>query len=56
MEYDEVDPPAVGRGQARRTAAGGCERGGDPIAWLLSVEGKALYPDGRATGPVRAEE
>jgi hypothetical protein len=29
---------------------------GDLIAWLLTVEGEALYPAGRATGPVRAEE
>ena len=29
---------------------------GDLIAWLLSVEGEALYPAGRATGPVRADE
>lgn len=29
---------------------------GDLIAWLLSVEGEALYPAGRATGPLRAEE
>jgi hypothetical protein len=29
---------------------------GDLIAWLLTVEGEALYPAGRAAGPVRAEE
>jgi hypothetical protein len=29
---------------------------GDLIAWLLTVEGEALYPAGRATGPARAEE
>lgn len=29
---------------------------GDLIAWLLTVEGEALYPAGRATGPVRAPE
>jgi hypothetical protein len=29
---------------------------GDLITWLLTVEGEALYPAGRATGPVRAEE
>jgi len=28
---------------------------GDLIAWLLSVEGEALYPAGRATGPLRAD-
>jgi hypothetical protein len=29
---------------------------GDLITWLLTVEGEAQYPAGRATGPVRAEE
>ncbi len=29
---------------------------GDLIAWLLTVDGEAQYPAGRATGPVRAEE
>jgi hypothetical protein len=29
---------------------------GDLIAWLLTVDGEALYPAGRATGPIRAEE
>jgi len=29
---------------------------GDLIAWLLTVEGEALYPAGRATGAVRAPE
>jgi hypothetical protein len=29
---------------------------GDLIAWLLTVEGEALYPAGRATGPVRDTE
>jgi hypothetical protein len=29
---------------------------GDLIAWLLTVEGEALYPNGKATGPMRAEE
>jgi len=29
---------------------------GDLIAWLLTVEGEAQYPTGRATGPIRAEE
>ena len=29
---------------------------GDLIAWLLTVEGEALYPAGRGTGPVRALE
>jgi hypothetical protein len=29
---------------------------GDLIAWLMTVEGEALYPAGRATGPVRAKE
>jgi len=29
---------------------------GDLIAWLLTVEGEALYPDGRVTGSVRAQE
>jgi hypothetical protein len=29
---------------------------GDLITWLLTVEGEAQYPAGKATGPVRAEE
>jgi hypothetical protein len=29
---------------------------GDLIAWLLTIEGEALYPAGRVTGPVRAPE
>ena len=29
---------------------------GDLIAWLLTVEGEAQYPAGRATGAVRAED
>jgi len=29
---------------------------GDLIAWLLTVDGEAQYPAGRATGPVRSEE
>jgi hypothetical protein len=29
---------------------------GDLIAWLRTLEGEALYPDGRATGPVHAQK
>jgi hypothetical protein len=29
---------------------------GDLIAWLMTVEGEALYPAGRAAGPMRAQE
>lgn len=29
---------------------------GDLIAWLLTIDGAALYPAGRATGPTRALE
>lgn len=29
---------------------------GDLIAWLWTIDGEALYPAGRATGPVRAVE
>jgi hypothetical protein len=35
---------------------GTAQEKGDLIAWLIAVEGEALYPAGRATGPVRAKE